>query len=429
MKKILHIAPHLGGGAGKAISGMITCLTEYNNTLLLLEEPIELKHVNKCIDSGIKVIITTDYVEINNLINNSDAVIINWWGHPLMVTVLNIFSKVKTRLMIWSHINGLSYPYLTYEFINMFDEIAFTSKCSYENPTWNSEQVLKIKSKSSLVLGFGDFNPEKINYKNNYCIKQMYKVGYIGTLSFSKINTLFPEICKDIKSKIKCTEFILCGNYDNEFYSSIKQDKYIFESTVFTGFISDVNEKLVEFDLFCYPLAEENFATTENSILEAMAAALPIIVMDNPAERSIISHDVTGLIAKNSSEVSYYACELYKNRSRAAKLGRNAREFILSTYKQEDNTKVFKDCIQRLFFYSKSNHDFESLTGKSAGDFFIYFSGKDSVKFMDVINGKELTINPIYYNENKGSPFHYLKYYPDDKLLRLIVDKISKSFK
>ena len=55
MKKVLHITAHLGGGAGKAISGILKYLNQYENTVLLLDEPTETKYVECCKSNGVNV--------------------------------------------------------------------------------------------------------------------------------------------------------------------------------------------------------------------------------------------------------------------------------------------------------------------------------------------------------------------------------------
>ena len=53
---ILHIAAHLGDGAGKAIGGMAILVTVAGNKnrIMLLQEPKKKNHVERCLAAGIE---------------------------------------------------------------------------------------------------------------------------------------------------------------------------------------------------------------------------------------------------------------------------------------------------------------------------------------------------------------------------------------
>ena len=65
MKKVLHITAHLGGGAGKAISGVLKYLNQYENTVLLLDEPTETNAFNK--------VMTAMMTEMKLMTDHSDS--------------------------------------------------------------------------------------------------------------------------------------------------------------------------------------------------------------------------------------------------------------------------------------------------------------------------------------------------------------------
>ena len=94
----------------------------------------------------------------------------------------------------------------------------------------------------------------------------------------------------------------------------------------FEGFTDNIESVLAKTDIFAYPLTEKNYATTENALLEAMAAGLPVVVLNNPAERSIVENGVTGIVADSEYEFAESVSGLIKSESKREYLGRNARK-------------------------------------------------------------------------------------------------------
>ena len=136
--KLLHIAVHLGGGAGKAIAGMMISAGKVaESDIVLLENPLNQTYVNQLRKQHSKVKVERDADTIRRLIPGYDVVVINWWGHPLMIRLLLEMEGVQGRFIIWSHINGCSYPYLHGAFLDRFDKVVyhrlFSGQCGMGN--------------------------------------------------------------------------------------------------------------------------------------------------------------------------------------------------------------------------------------------------------------------------------------------------------
>ena len=418
-ESVLHIAAHLGGGAGKAISGLAIGMNQYvDSKVILLEEPEQDRYVKACKEHGIDVVVSRDANVIKDMVGSADYVIFSWWGHPLSVEVFKVLCQIETRVFLWSHINGLHYPHISPEFVRVFDGALFTSKCTYENSSWNIEDRKKIEDSSAIVYGMGDFTPRDIIAKEIYNESSEYKIGYSGTVSYSKMHKDFPKICGEILKRIPTATFYIYGKYDEEIYNAFMQyDSNVAERIRFEGYVENLEAKLTEFDVYCYPLNANNFATTENAILEAMAAGLPVVVLDNPAERNIIEHKVDGLIADSPETMVEYVVGIVSDASLAESLGKNARASTISKYDSKINAL---NCVHYIRGYShaeKKKHDFISLVGEGAGHNFLYFSSMTFDEYAEKkVNGE---LEAIFMNETKGSIKHYLKYYNDDILTNL----------
>lgn len=74
-----------------------------------------------------------------------------------------------------------------------------------------------------------------------------------------------------------------------------------------------------------------------NAVLEAMAAGLPVVVSDIPANRDLVRHGETGLLVKSEPEL-YEAClKLIDDALLRRRLGENARRFVLENFRPEDS--------------------------------------------------------------------------------------------
>ena len=418
-QKILHIAAHLGGGVGKAISGLAIGLNTYfDNEVVLLERPEQERYVDLCKVNNVDVKVVFSAQEIVEHIKKSDYVIFSWWGHPLSHEVFKALEETKAVVFLWSHVNGLHYPHLTTEFIGLFDGVFFTSGCTYENGNWTKEQQTQIKDGSEIVYGIGLFKPEELTSKKYYGTDAKVRIGYAGTIDYNKMNAVFPQVCSEIKKHIPNVEFYMYGLYSDSVYQSfVEYDNSLAKVMHFEGFVNDIEARLSNLDVFCYPLNEQNFATTENALLEAMAVGLPVVVLNNPAERAIITHGVDGLIAKDAREMVAYVRSLSNDNRLAQTIGQNARNSTIARYDSAVNASKCAEYMNKFESVEKHKHNFLSLVGDSAGANYLYFTKLDAESYIYKAKQKELP--EILCGDAKGSLKHYLKYYSDEILEEL----------
>lgn len=418
-KKILHIAAHLGTGVGKAISGLTEGLNEfYENEVLILEPAIQDRFVKVCENNGVKVTLATCVEDIKAHVEYADYVIFNWWGHPLSLKVFQALKQTKARVFLWSHSNGWFYPYISPEFVDVFDGGLFTSACSFENENWTPEQRKRIAENSEEVYGIGNFRASKIVSKENYDRGNEIILGYTGTVNYNKMSLEFPRICSEIKARVPNVVFKFFGAYDEETYNSfIEYDESLKDCVRFEGFVTDIDKQLLALDIYCYPLGKENFATTDNTMVEAMSAGLPIVVFNNPSERSAITHNVDGLIADTTEEFIQHIVDLCHNPERAEELGRGARYTAVNRYESTLNVARCVTYLEKYGQSEKTTHDFLSVVGETAGENYLYFVNMTKEEYIEKAKKGELLT--ILRGETKGSLKHYLNYYSDEILEEL----------
>jgi glycosyltransferase involved in cell wall biosynthesis len=433
MKKILHITAHLGGGAGKAIIGMASFYSEeFTTQVITLERPEKSRILDDAEERGVVVHVCPEYEEYTALIREADIVVINWWNHPLMSRFLYEFPQTECRLAAWIHVNGCTYPYLPFQFTDRFDYIFFTSRYAYENRLWNEGQFKKITEKSDVIFGSGDFSPGLMPMKADYEDNKDFIVGYVGTLNYSKISRDYVRYCERVIETCGNVRFVLAGDMGADLYADIEKSRYksAFE---LLGYVEDTESLYLTFDVMGYILNDDNYGTTENVILEAMACGVPVVAHDGGVERAIIDKGVNGYLVHDMDEYAQCIKRLKDNAGLRQKIGAAGREKVCMEFSGTENRKRFYRICEDLCTMEKSVHQFSDVIGDKPTDWFLYFTGKDRKIFEAYLDnqneetGKALSdTKPIYKGERKSSVKHFLNYYPNEQKLTKLAHGLEK---
>jgi glycosyltransferase involved in cell wall biosynthesis len=342
MANILHIAAHLGDGAGKAISGLAIADRANDHTVFLLDAPRKLNHVENCRANGVRVIINGD---IGTVIGEADVVIINWWGHPLTDEFIANFPQKESRVALWMHKNGFHDPPLPDEYLKIADTVMVTSPYSLESE-WFKEAVL--------VYGFGDFNPQDLPCKADYsAVSDRFAIGYVGSPTYKKLPDDFLDYCWAVKDAIPDVRFVLVGETDSVIQRDIAQSG-LADCFDIRGWVTDVGELLLSFDVFGYLLKPDTFATTENAILEAMAAGLPVVTSQQPLGKYFVEHEKTGYLVSLPREYADVMLRLYSDTRLRERIGKAGRARCAEKYSVERNIAAFDEIITKVMQKDKS---------------------------------------------------------------------------
>lgn len=435
--KILHISTHLGGGAGKAIVGMSKILlqncSDVQIKIFLLEKPIQKEFTLYAEQLGIEVIIVPDKEQIKRLCKNCDIIVLNWWAHPKMYALLHFLDGEKMRIILWVHFNGCLFPNISPKFIDCFEHTFFTCKYSYENPEWSENTKRKILDKSSIVYGIGDFKPQEIQEKDNFKISDDIFVGYLGTVNYNKMNKKYLWACQEIKKRLPNVKFLLYGSSSKEIQDEIEKNN-MKEYVILKGYANNANEELLKCDIFAYPLNLWTSGTTENVLLEAMAMALPIVVLNQGTEKNIIKDNVTGICANDMNDYVVQIVQLCTDENLRKKLGKNARKEVIETYDSYKNTKLFYNKLKELEKSKKKYFKIKPVIGNTGFEFFLSSAGKYKEIFKEILKKEEYVLSSVelpdtLFSESKGSLIQFLSVYSKDKELMKLRDRLSNEIK
>lgn len=418
MIKVVHITAHLGGGVGKILSSIAIASKdelEFEHVIIALEKTQTPQFEELCIKNNIKILLVTE-CDVDYILEQADIVQIDWWHHPLTSQfMVKYLGKIKCRLLIWSHISGCSYPNINYKFISFADKFVFTTPFSYENPCWSNEERKKIIAKSDTVVSSGiDFN-KPVKKKNHAA----FNVGYIGFLGYNKTNPNFIKYCENA-ADIPDIQFVVVGDktYGEQLIKDAQSSKIIKDKMVFKGYSLNVLEDFAEFDVFGYPLNPSHYGTAENVLLEAMAAGVVPVVLNQCTEKYLVQNMKTGIVVDNISEYANALRWLYENPTQRVILGENASKYIIKEYHISSTIKKLNKIYEKVLKINKRLHNTTDILGQTAYDWFksCYIGDQDNIQ------GNA-------FAETKGSAKHYLKYFREDKRLREVVERNESRLK
>lgn len=431
--KILHIASHLGGGVGRALSSIVT--SERRNDphsihkILLLDDPEKDQFLNICRDGGVEVMLKSRDCDVGGEMAAADIVVLHWWHHPAMAEFLSTFPATPLRLVLWSHVNGCNYPCLPFEFVDLPQKTFFTSPFSFENPYWSERQRAKIKKTSAVVYGLGELQFQPAVKKPR---SADFVIGYVGTLSSSKLHPRFMEFCCAVLKKVPNARFVLVGDMNTGNDIQQQASAYRIDSKFsFIGYSNQIMNELSKFDVFAYPLNPRHFGTTENVLLEAMALGLPVVALNHNTEKYIVkSHKKVGLLADS---IEHYAASikyLYDNPRERARIGANAREYVRNNFTFENNVSLMRAEFRKVLRMPRRQFSFGHVFGTRPYEWFLSCLGEDRETFsasisgklssprMDFIEGRIMGSSPILREKTKSSITHFAESFPGDENLR-----------
>jgi glycosyltransferase involved in cell wall biosynthesis len=336
--------------------------------------------VERVRENGAIILIEPSRTEIEQRMSDADLVQMNWWHHPLMAKFLYDFPKIPVRLVCWIHVSGCTYPYLRTDFLSQFEQVFFTTPYSYENAEvakWIHEDGDK---KTSVIYGMGDVSrffdvkPEQHNG---------FRIGYLGTLDFNKLHPDFVRYCAaaSVEDEIK---FVMIGDETNKNVLLQQAAKYgMTERFEFRGFCEDVGKELSQLDCVGYLLNPYHFGTTENVILETMAAGVPVIAMNQNTEKYLVENNKNGFLINNPDEYRAVVKLLYHNPNERNRIAKNARERMEKNYSVKENVKRLFSCYENVRQQTKRDVAFRDILGENPSDWFLHFVGNERTMFTE----------------------------------------------
>lgn len=195
-----------------------------------------------------------------------------------------------------------------------------TSKCKlvYNGvETVFCQQTVRKKMRESLglaeneicLMGIGRVAPQK---GFDYAIK-----------AFALLLRKRPEI-----------RLVIVGSGNTEEYKKLAEEYGVEKKVIFTGFRQDIHELVQAMDIFWLPSRSEGFP---NAMLEAMAAAKPVVAFDVAGVAEILKNNENGIVVpfEDIENLSRYTIELIENPGKMKSIGEKAYLTVNNEYSIE----------------------------------------------------------------------------------------------
>jgi glycosyltransferase involved in cell wall biosynthesis len=418
--RVLHLTPHLGGGVGKAIS----CLTAQacasgaqQHTVVSLETP-EKPHaaiaISRC---GARLLVAPSRTALERAVAEADIVQVEFWNHPATLKALCEAALPPMRLVVWCHISGVHDPIIPSGLMRGAHRVLFTSACSLDTPEvcrLDPDTRAKLDVISSGCGLHGLPSPRRNPGERSA------RIGYLGSLNFAKLHPEFVALLSPAARHVPDLRVHMIGETVNR-ETLESQCNAIGRPNLlaFHGFRSNVAAELSELDILIYLLNPRHYGTAENALLESMAMGVVPIVLDNPAERLIVEHGVTGFVARDANEVADALQRLLDDPELRSTMARRAAMHVRGNYQDARMAAAFDVHYRATMSQQKRAIDFRSLFGVKPSEWFQSFQRGDSVFTAD---GAVAHVDPqrrhTLLERTKGSVFHFLANFPEDPLLR-----------
>ncbi|WP_320007354.1 glycosyltransferase family 4 protein [Maridesulfovibrio sp.] len=435
MPNILHITPHFGGGVGSVLRGLIDELGSIDG---FEQEIVTFDFINeqssewaKKRGHRVKSEISPLSPELHAIVCAADIVHLHFWNHPLTYLFLQSFSGNKARVVMWAHCNGAHAPYLFPDAVLTFPQLfvttseysAKTKNIASQPAEWRSAHLRNITSRCD-TADFLKITPEK---------HSGVVVGYVGTVDYCKMHRKSLDMLGAVSTPD--VRFVVCGGDSHEVIQAETCAKGWGNRFDFRGKVSDVPAVLAELDIFAYPLTKKHYGTGEQVLVEAMAAGIPQVVLNNGPESYIVRNGVTGIVADGPEEFTRAIERLAADPKLRREMGENSRRHAAGQCSINKMVDEWNVIYGELLEYPKKECDFEcspygaemqddpavllflcSLVDREVQDIF-----KEAFSFYtrilpEICLQKLSSLQDIYFAQGKGSIHQYAQFLDSKKL-------------
>ena len=418
MISVLHITPHLGGGVGKALSGLISesmhLGLEVNHSIATLEALEKDHYASTLIKLDCPVYENISKDEVFKLIGQADIVQIEFWNHPLIPELLISSEFPAARIVLWCHISGMFTPIIPAGLIDCCNKLIFTSDCAKTSREMQSLNLTNAQKIETISSGGG---LEKLHYEPKSLERMHLKFGYIGTLSFAKLHPDYVQYLSGVSVENFRVE--LYGDGDN--WPELEQQQNALKAPNllgFNGYATDIQSVLRELDVLVYLLNPNHYGTAENALIEAMAMGVIPIVLGNPAELEIVKDGVNGLVISSPENLDFIVKKISSDKELRRRLSTAAAESVRKQFSFKLSAMKFDHVYKKVKLNKKKKFNFLKIFGKWPSDWYLAFQKNQSQFKAEGIFWDDCKhTRYLLLEKTKGSITHFHKYFKNDQIL------------
>ncbi len=204
------------------------------------------------------------------------------------------------------------------------------------NSGFEENKIITIKRGADVEI-FNLNKPENDLKKKLFGRMNPFVITFIGRIEKNGQIFRFFKGAKQVFQVIENVIFLIVGDGKlRKNWERTAKNFKLEERFIFTGFRYDIKEILSISDVFISPLI--SLDTYQNSLLEAMAVAKPVVAVRTDANLEVIENGVNGFLYSqfNEDEFVESVISLFKNRKLRNEIGANARKTVIKSYRIEN---------------------------------------------------------------------------------------------
>ena len=278
--------------------------------------------------------------------------------------MLGLEKKLNKKIII-KHIHSIYGPQLEEftgwsisKFLSLFENSLIKSECSsYIVPSeFTKNNLIKIGVREKIFViphapEYNFFPKKEIAREVIGLPKNKNIVGFIGRMSKGKGPQDIAAVWKNIVKKFPNSLLVFVGPEPeirssgikgiNELVFQILKESDVLDSVIFTGKVEDekIPYYISSFDIFVSPSINEGFGL---SILNAMAAGVPVVAYNNSAIPEVVGDAGVLVETKNLNALENAIISLLDNKKFYEEISQRAKERA-SNYKWENFIKLLMD--------------------------------------------------------------------------------------
>lgn len=421
--EITHITAHLGGGVGSALATLCESSSAVSPSIrrrvICLEPPEKLQFVRRIRAAGVEVFVNPPDQTLKSIISQSDIIQVEFWNHPATLKTLHSIRSIPIRLAVWCHISGTYNPAIPAKLVESSNAFIVTTPCSL-----NLEALATHKDRLRYISSAAGIERLPVINRTR-ASKQRCRFGYVGTTNFTKMHPKYVDFIAGVH--LPGFQISVIGDDRNRLAlerSCVQAG--IPNALSFVGYKEDIASALSELDVLVYLLSPRHYGTAEIALLEAMAMGVVPIVLDNPCERELVEHNVTGVVASTPEQVRREIVSLAANPDRLNQLSETAAKKARSFYTAERMLNEFQDVYRHVLRYTKAPVNFEEIFGASPDEWFLSCKANRSLYEQGNIRSQvDKYIICEITESSKGSVTQFSQYFPENTILRRWKEEIS----
>jgi len=201
------------------------------------------------------------------------------------------------------------------------------------------------RSEKVKVIYNGIDLPEK---KAKIFSKKDIVLGTVGTLNYQKgIQYLIQAMPKVLK-EFPHTELTIVGEgvFKDHLKQLVKKMK-LEKSVTFTGFVKDIDDEMIKFDIYIQPSISESFGL---AIIQAMSLGVPVVATNTGGIPEIVTTDKTGTLVEvaKPEALSEAIIDLLRDEEKAKKMGQLAREEVKIKFNLKDMVQATEGVYEEV---------------------------------------------------------------------------------